>query len=177
MSLRQQKGWQASDVNIARTDQGLTAWLSSFRGNIIKPRITRRLVDAGADTTSAVQLRSQHIRTCFNVTPMEFLNDWTRRENSGEHPATDEQLLEVEAVRRLLLQAVAVHAVSWLWPSDAPLLARNAQSPTTTKHSPTPLTTMLPVLRRKARRPAILSETLFRWAVTRFFDRRVERLY
>ncbi|CAN0569069.1 unnamed protein product [Ectocarpus sp. 12 AP-2014] len=165
--LRQQEEqWQTSYVNIARDDDGLTALLWSFRGNNDKPcnpRITRRLVDAGADTTSAVQLRTERSRTRVNVTPLEYVNDWALRETNGDHPATDEQLLLLEATRRVLLRAVAVHADSWMWPSDDPVLERPANSPRTAKHSPTPLTTMLPVLRRRARRRPLLWDTLFRY--------------
>ncbi|CAB1109689.1 unnamed protein product [Ectocarpus sp. CCAP 1310/34] len=156
---QQQERWQTSYVNTACDDDGLTALLWSFGGNNNKPcnpRITRRLVDAGADTTSTVQLRAERSRTRVNMTPLEYVN---------------------EATRRVLLQAVAVHAVSWMWPSDDPVLARPANSPRTTKHSPTPLSTMLTVLRRRARTRASLWDTLFRWAVTRFFDRSVGRFY
>lgn len=168
--LRQQKEWQAY-VKVARTDVGLTALLCSFMGHdkLCNPRITRRLMDAGADASSVVQLRCKYNRTCLSVTPLEYLNEWVPRERRG-CPATDEHLHRLEAIRRLLLQAEAVHAVSWLWPGDTPLLARPVTSTRTAKHPMTPLTTMLPVLRRRASRRGLLSETLFRWAVMWFCD-------
>ncbi|CAN0398891.1 unnamed protein product [Ectocarpus sp. 8 AP-2014] len=36
----------------------------------------------------------------------------------GTEPLTEEQLNDLEAIRRLLLRVEAVHAVSWLWSSD-----------------------------------------------------------
>lgn len=163
--LQQQKeGWQSFYVNTPRTDLGVTALLCSFHGaddgsKLCDPRITRRLIDAGADTSSVVQLLS------LKVTPLEYLNDYVPREKHGDSPAADKHLHRLEAIRRLLLQAGAVRAVSWLWPDDAtPLARRPAKGTRTAGHSPpTPLTTMLPALRRRARRRGLLSETLFRW--------------
>lgn len=167
--LWQHEGWQSSYVNIPRNDQGAPALLCSFQdgadGKRCNPRIVRRLVDAGADTSSVVQLRFHKARAYLNVTPLEYLSEWVLREKRADRPAADEHLHRLEAVRRLLLQAGAVHAVSWLWPvDDAPLLrARPAKSTRTAGHSPTPLTAMLPALRRRARRRGLLSETMFRW--------------
>ena len=169
--LRQQNGWQASYVNFARTNLGFTALLQSFHcaeDKPCNPRITRRLVDAGADTSSAVQARFEDNRACSSLTPLEYMDGWILPKYRDERPTTDKHLQRLEAIRRLLLQAVAVHAVSWLWPGDVPLIVRPAKSLRRAKHSPSPLTTMLPVLRRRATRRALLPETLSRWVVTRF---------
>lgn len=165
--LQQQKerhpGCQASYVNNARDGAGFTALLCSFSGSadgkLCNPRITRRLVDAGANTSSAVRVRFDIIRTFVTLTPQEYMSEMSA--------TTDEHLHRLDAIRRLLVQAGAIHAVSWLWPGDAPFLARPTNSTNATKKLPSPLAAMLPVLRRRARRRCLLSETLFRWAVTR----------
>lgn len=111
-------------------------------------RIVRLLVDAGADTTSAVRL------TGWNGTPLAFAAVFLRVKKRGGENATEDQLQQLEAVRRLLLQVEAIHAVSWLWPSALPLIgAENARR---TPGTFTPLRAMLPILRRRARRSGVL---------------------
>lgn len=170
--LRRQKerpgARQASYVNNARNDRGATPLLVSFLGcplgKVCNPRITRRLIDAGAETSSAVLVRCNRIPALVRVTPLEYLTAWVPGEQDETCPATtDEHLHRWEAIRRLLLQVEAVHAISWLWPGNATLLARPAKGTRrTAEPASTPLTMMLPVLKRRARRRSLLSETLFR---------------
>ncbi|CAM9832717.1 unnamed protein product [Ectocarpus sp. 6 AP-2014] len=63
-------------------------------------------------------------------------------------------------IRRLLLRVEAVHAVSWLWPSDASFLghaAENGPEPLLP-----PLRLMLPILKRRTKGRGGLAATLLR---------------
>ncbi|CAN0567586.1 unnamed protein product, partial [Ectocarpus sp. 12 AP-2014] len=91
------------------------------------PRIVRMLVDAGADTTSPVRMTTAKGELAFNDTPLGFTALFYREE-LVEKPATKEHLHRLEAIRRLLLRVKAVHAVSWLWPSEAPFIGRATES-------------------------------------------------
>lgn len=153
---------------------GLTPLLQSIYTCLpASPRVVRRLVDAGADTTLAPVVRSTRPpRTLAPVEstypPLAFTNFCLRRKMVGGKHATEEQLDRLEAIRRLLWQVDAVHAVSWLWQSGVPLVDRTAEILGRTKTAPpseTPLTATLLVLRRRTRSRGVLLAALFRWAV------------
>jgi len=129
------------------------------------PRILRLLVDAGADTTSAVRLLGNWRREYFNGTPLA-LTALCLRQKKAEAGAAEEQIKTLQAARRFLLRVEAVHAVSWLWPTEFPPLVRTAERTGETKTAVTPLRMMLPLLRRRARRQGVLRVALFRWVVT-----------
>lgn len=92
------------------------------------PRVARLLIDAGADTTSAVRIR--HVPGASD-TPLALTERYLSARNVNGRPATAEQMCKLEAIRRLLLQVPAVRAVSWLWPVDA-----NADAPAPAAVSP-----------------------------------------
>ena len=62
------------------------------------------------------------------------------------------------------MRVEAVDAVSWLWAADVAHSAMT-KAPSRSEMAPTPLTLMLPVLRRRAERPRVFLVALFRWAV------------
>ncbi len=123
------------------------------------PRIVRLLVDAGADTTSASSVTDREGRV-VRGTPLVFTTRMLREKKVAGKDATEEQLHRLERIRRLLLRVEAVHAVSWLWPSELPFVARTAESRGTT--ASTPLRKMLPLLRRRAISRGVPSATLSR---------------
>ena len=123
------------------------------------PRIVRLLVDAGADTTSAVRLAS----SSWNPTPLAAVTTMLGAKTIIDKEATEEELHKLERIRRLLLRVEAVHAVSWLWPVDIPaLIGTAADSTSTPAATSTPVTRMLPLLRRRARRTRVGLAALFR---------------
>lgn len=133
-------------------------------GRYVGARIARSLVDAGADTSSAVRVtRSPGGEVIFDDTPLALTIRNLREMNLIRGPATEGRLHQLEAIRRLLLQVEAVHAVSWLWPSDIPSVVRAASEGRVKTHpTPTPLTAMLPILRRRAPRRGMFLAAAFR---------------
>lgn len=137
-----------------KNDNVVNAWLG-YR------RIARRLIDAGADTTSAVRLTGT-ITTATgellsrSYTPLDFAIA-----GAGEY-ATEEELEILADTRRLLLRVPAVHAVSWLWPSDTPTIADAVEGTITSKRTSTPFKITSPILRRKAGSRRMLLATLGR---------------
>ena len=124
------------------------------------PRIGRLLIDAGADTASAVQVGSS-----FNATPLAAATRMLHEKKIQGKNATEEQLHKLEGVRRLLLRVEAVHAVSFLWPGKSPSILNAAEGTRRTEMIATSLTRMLPLLRRRARRPRVILAALCRWVV------------
>lgn len=90
------------------------------------PKVLRALVEAGADTTSAVEVVDDSWRVVSDYTPLALVNLLIREKRVKEVDATEAMLHRLEALRRLLMQVDAVHAVSWLWPHAAPVTARGA---------------------------------------------------
>lgn len=84
------------------------------------PRIARFLIDAGADTTSAVRVTKSGEWTTSQDTPLGFASRSLRQNKIAGKSATEEQLRSLKAIHRLLSQVEAVHAVSWLWQSGGP---------------------------------------------------------
>ncbi len=123
------------------------------------PRIVRLLVDAGADTTTALRVTNQ--------TPLASISRMLREKKIVGKDATEDQLHRLEGIRRLLLRVEAVHAVSFLWPVDAPSIIGTAAEDGASRKvaTSTPFRMMLPILRRRARRPRVLLACLFRWVV------------
>lgn len=93
---------------------GRTALMSCICGAY--PRVARCLVDAGADTKSAVpatELTDGEV--IYHEAPSGLTDFFLREKIAADMSATKELLNNLRAIRRLLLQAEAVHAVSWLW--------------------------------------------------------------
>lgn len=122
-------------------------------------RISRLLVDEGADTTTALHLTDDDGRVVFNDTPLAFV-DYC----SSDTDDTESQRHSLEATRRLLSRVEAVHAVSWLWARDTPSSTRAATEGTSSA-TPTTPSTLLPVLKRTTGRPRVLLSALSRWVV------------
>jgi len=91
------------------------------------PRVARLLVDAGADTTSAVQITARGGPVAFNDTPLALLQHNLGEKQIQGQPATKKQLRRLDAIRRLLLQTDAVHAVSWGWGRANPVVPQTAE--------------------------------------------------
>lgn len=73
-------------------------------------RIARLLVGAGADTTSAVQVTDQQGKMVSKDTRFVFMNRsrCLREKKAGRREADEEDLLRLEAVRRLLMSVEAM---------------------------------------------------------------------
>lgn len=173
--LIQQRGGGTTDTGpyVNRKDYlGMPTLLKSIYGDIptklAQPRIVRLLVDAGADTSSAVLLTGNLTGNAlgggfdFNDTPLAATNRIIRAKKGAGDP--EKQKHRLEAIRRLLLQVPAVHAVSWVWPSG---VTRNGHAAAEGTLSPlgTTLLGTLPVLRRRARRRGAVLAPLFRWVL------------
>ena len=143
----------------ARCSSGRTALTRAICGTF--PRIVRLLVDAGADTTSVVRFTDTDGEVVFDDTPLALTVLYLRSRRMGQEKITEEGLYQLEAIHRLLMQEEAVHAVSWLWPSDIPC-DTIAESTGRTKATSSPFTSMLPILRQRARRRGVLVAALFR---------------
>ncbi len=129
------------------------------------PRVVRLLVEAGADTTSAFGVTNdlQWDFVQSDETPLDFTARILREKKFAGEDVTEEDLYGLEGIRRLLLRVEAVHAVSFLWPVDAPSVIGTTEEGTSRKVAPSPpLRMMLPILRRRARRPRVLLAALFR---------------
>ena len=147
-----------------RDHYGATPLVSAIQGcRPCSPRIAKALVDAGADITTTVRVANAGGHVLFDGTALAFTNLRIREKKVGGKDATKEQMHTLEAIRRLLMRAEAVDAVSWLWASNAPSTAEEGSNKFET--TPTPLASMLPILRRRAGRPRVLLAALFRWVI------------
>ena len=134
------------------------------------PRTVRLLVDAGADTSSPVRPVDLAGEAWFDGTPLALTNCMLRKEivfgETDDTDPTEERLLRLQAIRRLLMTVDAVHAISWLWPSETPPTTHVTEGTATRLETgSTPLRTILPIMRRRAGRPRVLLAALFRWVV------------
>lgn len=122
------------------------------------------LIDAGADTTSAVRLTAMHVGSTvlFNGTPLALATLSLHEKKVNEEAATKEQLNTLEGIRRFLLQVEAVHAMSWLWHSDVPSIVDTAARRGRVGMTSTSLRMTLPTLRRRATRPGVVLAPLLR---------------
>ena len=130
-------------------------------------KIVRLLIDAGADTSAAVCVTNvPGGLPWFNDTPLAYTLYCLHEKKIGGEVATEEQLQSLESVRRLLMRVDAVHAVSWLWRNDDP--AGIHRTPDSTHKAQTatsfgsPLTKVLPLMRRRAARRGMSLSALFR---------------
>ncbi|CAM9219372.1 unnamed protein product [Scytosiphon promiscuus] len=88
------------------------------------PKIARFLLDAGADEKARSQAQlSLGLPLFFEDTPMALVTRSLEKKTYRFGRATEEQLVRLEAIRRLLLQVDAIRAVSWLWTADAPCVS------------------------------------------------------
>ncbi len=161
--LQQRRNDEAAYVNYDM--DGVTPLLCamSFLGvSSPSPRITRLLIDAGADATSAVRVTKNNGEVGYHETPLDLATVMLREKGIAGKDATEEQLNKLEGIRRLLLRVEAVHAVSFLWPVDVPSIVGTAEGTSSKVAASTPLRMMLPILRRRARRPRVLLGALFR---------------
>lgn len=63
----------------------------------------------------------------------------------------------------MLLRVKAVHAVSWLWVTDAPSIGRVEEGVRKATSISAPLGRMMPTLRRRAARRGVSLASLFRY--------------
>ena len=129
------------------------------------PRVVRALVDAGADTRSAVQV-TQEGEVIFEGTPLGLTNRCLGMANDKED-VDEARLNRLEAIRRLLMGVEAVHAVSWLWPSDdaPPIADGGAGGGRQAEESPTAgrsLSVALPIRRRRGGERGVMWAPTFR---------------
>ena len=148
----------------ARDGLGSTPFINALFVGRISPRVVRLLIDAGADTTSVVRLTEDAPNGSLelNDTPLTATIHQLREKKVRGNDATEEQLNSLEGIRQLLLQVEAVHAVSWLWHNDNPLIGRTTEDLPEAEIVSTPLRTMLLLLSRRARRRGVLLAALFR---------------
>ena len=117
---------------------------------LISPRIVRLLVDAGADTTSPLRVIGREGEIIFSDTPLALVNRAIHEKVVSRRDATEEQMNRLEAVRRLLLRAKAVHAISWLWRKPVPTaVGGRVESTSRTDAASIPLGRILPTLRQR----------------------------
>lgn len=158
-----------------KNGSGTTPLLASICSPSVK--IARSLVDAGADMTLAANAELDSGELVFGVTPLSWTGrlliekkaEKRRRLGKGVQD-TENQINGLKAIRRLLLQAEAVRAVSWLWPSTASpssALPAAVEGSSGTQPASTTLTAATPILLRRAQRPRALLAALFRWVVVR----------
>ena len=173
--LRQQEGRAPSGLAAyvnARAFAGRTALFSSvlFCGQAF-PRVVRRLIDAGADTSLKGPIGDSFGRTVLSITPLAVVvRTLAEKVDMDGAAVTEDHLQRVEAIRRLLLRVEAVRAVSWLWPGDGvgpcvPRPAPQTGARRTAARTPTPLARMLPILRRRAARRGVVLASMFRCEV------------
>lgn len=147
-------------VNDARDARGQTP---VYRGVLESPpsasRTIQRLVEAGADVASPVAVPLEGGALTL-YTPLGLANLLLRKHSSeegGQDAASEKKVHTLEATRRLLLRVEAVRATSWLWASGfrvTGVRTRDAQS--------TALTSMLPIIWRRAARRGMLLAPLLR---------------
>lgn len=128
------------------------------------PKVVRSLVDAGADTTSAVRITTRGGGlVLFDDTPLSLVVHNLGGKKIQGQPATKKQLYRLAAIRRLLLQTDAVHAVSWGWGIANPVTPQGTGADMPSRGTSTALTSMCPILRQRARRPRVLVAAICRW--------------
>eukprot|EP00752_Nemacystus_decipiens_P005516 g4991.t1 len=167
LQQQQQLGRDESAYVNARDEIGATALLCSIEAcSSCSPRIARILVNAGADTTCPFGVTAIPGGGAFlNTSPMSYVAQLVRNKIVHGEDATEEQLNRLEAIRRLLLRVDAVHAVSWLWPSDASSAGLAGKGPSRTKKTPqTQPTSAVQIVRLRARRRGVVVPSLFRYS-------------
>ncbi len=132
------------------------------------PRIVRLLLDAGADETATARVTFV-AGFLLEETPLEMATRYLGAKIIQEEPATESQLLRLEAIRRLLLRVEATRAVSWLWPSSSRVdqAAEQLGSRETIRRKSKARKVVVRIVRHgEGVRRAVVS-TLSRWALRR----------
>ena len=160
-------GGRAAYANLRDTSGGtpllIALGLSGISCPSPFPRIVRLLVDAGANTASVARVTNSDGKVKFLGTPLAIVSRILGEKKIAGKDATEEHLHRLERARRLLLRVEAVHAVSLLWPVGIPsVIATATEGTARTVVTLTPLRMMLPILRRRARKPRVLLAALFR---------------
>ncbi len=161
--LQQRKGDEAVYLN-NRDLFGVPILLYAIGVGTVSPspRIVRLLVDAGADTASAGWVPNDRSGADFNDTPLDLATRMlSQKKVDGKH-ATEEQLHKLKGIHRLLSRVGAARAVSFLWLVGIPSGTGAEEGAVRTVGTSTQLRAMLPILRRRARRPRVLLAALFR---------------
>lgn len=136
-----------------------------------RPRVVRLLIDAGADTTASFEVLDMERGSVVSRYPLvavveQYISDKTA---ANDREFTEEELQGLEAIRRVLMQADAIHAVSWLWHAPPSVFGRAVEPVGSSKTTPavagTPIVTMLPLMRRRVARRGMALQALFRWVV------------
>ncbi|CAM9809322.1 unnamed protein product [Ectocarpus sp. 12 AP-2014] len=144
---------------------GLTSLLDGIQR--CRPRVVRLLVEAGADTTSPVLICNQPGAGDFHITPLGLT--MCLLGGRSAKPLTMEKLNKLEVIRRLLLREEAVHAVSWLWPSDIPTIvhatAKGTSRTTATSTAATPLIMLMMRRRTRGRKGPLAALLRYSWKV------------
>ena len=163
--LQQAKEKLGAYVNFREPSSGRTPLFSVIAFSP-SPRVARILIDAGADTASAVRITDREGTAFFDDTLLAITNITLRDKMVRGEDATEEQLNGLKLIRRLLLRVEAVHSTSWLWPSETPFVAFAVESARNNKTVSTPLRKMLPLLRGRAeRRCGVPLTTLVRYLI------------
>lgn len=169
--LRQKEGEtsddQAAYVNYHTSVAG-PALMEAVSCRSPRPRVFPLLVDHGADTTTPARVLPEGRFRDEVVTPLDITSCVLLEKKATDgKDATEEQLLGMDGIRRVLLRVEAARAVSLLWPDTPTTTADGAAQGTSRTETTTSaqLTRMLPILRRRARRPRVLLAALLRWAV------------
>lgn len=138
-------------INNARL-KGL-GWLSSIlHGRTPSTKIVRLLVDAGADTTSAIGVQWGDSEP-FESTPAQCLQT-AFDADSTESGIVEEHLGALKGILRIFQQVPAVHATSWLWPKGAAKGKRVKKSSV--------FAIVLPILKKRAKKRHVLLAALTR---------------
>lgn len=129
-------------------------------------RTARLLVGAGANPSAAAPATNPGGIVSSHRTPITMVAFHLAQKKFDGKAIPEEQLHALEAIRRVMLQAEAIRALSWLWPSDVPIDVHTAEGTRGVMTTSTPLTLMVPIMRRRAGRAArvVLLRALFRWA-------------
>ncbi len=146
---------KAAYINNTRDVLGRTPLASAVSGYGFygSCRVVRTLLDHGANVAAAPRAENS----------LWWVDELRGTKEVDGGLATEEQMQRLEGIYRLLLQEDAVHATSWLWPTEVAGNAGVAEGGSVkTKNSATPLITMLPVLRRRATRARVLLTALSR---------------
>lgn len=131
-------------------------------GQAVQLGVIAALADAGVvDTDIALSGCAQYGR---DASVRVLLQHQAGRATSKDKPPPRSRWAGSWVLTACWQGVTAVHAVSWLWPSDAPVVDRAAEDARKADTASSPLTRMLPILRRRngAARRVLLRE-LFRW--------------
>lgn len=149
-------------------DRGISPLFSAIACRY--PRTVRVLIDAGADTKSRISVTDDEGEVIFNLTPLAATTSLLlkKRRDFSRDKSAREDVHKLEAIRRLLLQEEAVHALSWSWPMNALFVSHAAKGTTATKTTPVtraPKTAVLSTMRWRTGADRVFLATLFRCVV------------